>query len=327
MSTQQSCTLSINVAVPDIPFIELTIPHLVKSCNYPFRERMLIVDTAPLASRYRKNPGIGTHEQLLDVCKRLKDRNVIDDVREVDYSSKLRQKILKKHLGECAWETHDFRGAPVYPYLYAYEIADSDYFLHFDSDMMFHQGNGENWVTEAIRILRENEDVLSVTQLPGPPSKDGELKQRGVPYSLDDRGFYAFKEFTSRRFLFDRKRFDSVLPLDPVYTHDTWKRKLLSRLARKITMPQWEYLVRRSAMRQWEYLVSLKLQSSRFIRADTSSPGAWTLHPLARGPEFIEELPGILQRIERGDFPEEQRGDYELNFKAWTKRSASRTTN
>ena len=228
MSAHPSCTLSINVAVPDMPFLESTIPHLVKSCDFPFRERVLVVDTAPLAARYRKDPTVGTLEQLLEVCSRLKDRNVIDDVRVVDYSSKLRQKILMKHLGKSAWETHDFRGAPIYPYLYAYEVADSDYFFHFDSDMLFHQDDGESWVNEGIRILRENEDVLSVTPLPGPPTKDGGLKQRGVHYKLDERGFYVFKEFTSRRFLFNRERFDSVLPLDPV--HVSWKSKLLSKM-------------------------------------------------------------------------------------------------
>ena len=288
---------------------------------------MLIVDTAPLASRYRKDPKIGNLEQLFELCEQLKVSNVIDEVKEVDYSSKLRQKIIRKHLGKSAWETHDYRGAPVYPYLYAYEAADSDYFLHFDSDMLFHQDDGENWVNEGIRILRENRDVLSVTQLPGPPTDDGELKQRGVPYKLDERGFYSFKEFTSRRFLFNRNRFDSILPLDPVYTHNSWKRKLLSNIAKRSPIPLWKYLLKKSAMQRWEYLISLKLQSSRFIRADTSSPAAWTLHPLVRGHEFIEELPNIIDRIEKGDFPEEQKGDYDLNFKAWTNRSASRTTN
>ena len=275
---------------------------------------MLIVDTAPLAARYRKDPTVGTLDQLLEVCNRLKDRNVIDVVSLVDYSRKLRQNILVKHLGKSAWETHDYRGAPVYPYLYAYEIADSDYFLHFDSDMLFHQDDGENWVTKGIRILRENEDVMSVTPLPGPPTRDGGLKQRGVHYKLDDRGFYAFKEFTSRRFLFSRERFDSVLPLDPVHIRTSWKRKLLSNITRM------------STMQRWEYLISLRLQTSKFIRVDTSGPGAWTLHPLARGHEFIEELPKIIQRVEHGDFPEEQRGDYDLNFTAWTNRSASLTT-
>ena len=312
MNTHPSCTLSINVAVPDMPFLEFTIPHLVKSCNFPFKERMLVVDTAPLASRYRNDPSVGTLEQLLEVCNRLKGLNVIDIVKMVDYSTKLRQKILWKHLGKSTWETHDFRGAPIYPYLYAYEISNSDYFLHFDSDMMFHQDNGENWISKGIQILRENEDVLSVTPLPGPPSKKGDLKQKDVQYKRDERGFYAFKEFTSRRFLFSRERFNSILPIAPVHT--SWKRKLLSKITRK------------SAMERWEFLISLKLQSSKFIRADTSSPRAWTLHPLVRGHEFIEELPNIIRRVEKGDFPEEQRGDYDLNFKAWTNRLASRSS-
>jgi len=79
-------------------------------------------------------------------------------------------------------------------------------------------------------------------------------------------------------------------------------------------------------MHRWEYMVTMKLKSTSFIRADIDNPKVWTLHPLSRGDEFIEELPGISDKIESGDYPEEQRGDYELNFRAWTNRPASRTT-
>ena len=39
----------------------------------------------------------------------------------------------------------------------------------------------------------------------------------------------------------------------------------------------------------------------------------WSLHPPYRSEEFYRELPGLIERIENGDIPEAQRGDYELN--------------
>ena len=41
--------------------------------------------------------------------------------------------------------------------------------------------------------------------------------------------------------------------------------------------------------------------------------GMWSLHPLYRSPSFYEKLPELIQRVEEGDIPDGQRGDYDLN--------------
>jgi hypothetical protein len=297
-----SCTLSINICVTDLPYISYTIPHLVRSCNYPFTERMLVIDTAPMKGRYRNQvlPDLG---ELETAAEKLVAQGHMDTIIKVDYRPEVRQPIVRKHLGQVTWETHDFRDAPIYAYLFAYEMAQSDYFLHFDADMLLHQAKEYNWIEAAIDCLRQNPDVLTVTPLPGPPTPNLELKQREIRYTSDPRGFFTFKEFTARRYLFDRRRLDSILPLPLSYI--SWKRHLVSHLTRK------------SAMERWEGMMTHYLQTSPYIRADLATPQAWTLHGIDHGTRFLELLPHIITRIEQGEYPVKQAGDYDLQLDAW----------
>jgi hypothetical protein len=45
-----------------------------------------------------------------------------------------------------------------------------------------------------------------------------------------------------------------------------------------------------------------------------SEAGAWTLHPPYRNEEFYANLPQIISRVELDQIPEEQRGDYDINY-------------
>jgi len=103
--------------------------------------------------------------------------------------------------------------------------------------------------------------------------------------------------------LIDCDRFARLLPIQPRWV--SWKRRLVSPIMRK------------SALLSWEAMFSQHLQSSPYIRAEIDSPQAWTLHTLDRGEEFIQCLPQTIAKVEAGDFPAEQAGDYDLQFKYW----------
>lgn len=298
-----TCTLSINICLTDLPFLSHTIPHIVKSCRYPFVERMLVIDTAPMKGRYRNNSSLPNMIELEKAAQELVNQGYIDTVVKVDYKPKVLISIIKKHLGHSIWETHDFRDAPIYAYLYAYEVAQGDYFLHFDADMLLYQAAGYNWIEAGIEYLKKYPEILTVTPLPGPPDKNLNLKQQEVSYKYDLRGFFTFKEFTARRYLLDRRRFDDCLPLPLSYI--SWKRRLAS------------YLTRHSALERWEGMLTNKLLASKYIRADIASPKAWTLHALEHGTKFLELLPDIITRIEQGDYPAGQTGDYDLQLELW----------
>jgi hypothetical protein len=297
-----SCSLSILVARTDIPFMLQTIPHLVKSCGFPFQERVLFVETAPLSGVFRDRPGVGTLEQLRDCCDRLLREGVVDRVVDIDYSEATRQRIYRKHFGRDVRFTHDYRGASVFGFIYSLEALSGDHVLHFDSDMLLHQQD-HDWISEGMTLLRSCPDVMFVSPLSGAPRKDGTLHQRQVSYTHDPRGFYAFKVFTSRKFLVRRDRLEQMLPIQPSWV--SWKRKLLGRVTGK------------SSLNVWEIMMSDALQSSKYIRADLSSPQAWTLHTPDHGMAFVEALPDVIQRIETGHYPPDQAGDYDLRLDLW----------
>ena len=305
MSDRPSCTLSITSARPDTAFLEPVVRHIVAACDYPFIERILVMDTAPLAARYLSNPDLANEEEFHAVGERLIADGVIDRIDFPDYSPAARKRIYSKHLGRDHWETHDFRGTQVLGTMQQIEDAQGDFFLHFDSDVLLYQAPGYNWIDEAMQLLREVPEVMVALPLPGPPRHDGGLHQPFSPYTHDPRGFYCFKWISSRRFLIDRRKYDKILPFKARFA--SWKRKLLSNFTRK------------STLLNWEQMASAAIDGTDYIRADSDSPEAWTLHADDHGKEFCRILPQIIERVERGWFPEEQRGHYDVQMDAWIK--------
>lgn len=308
-----SCSLSILVARTDIPFMMHTIPHQVRSCNFPFTQRVLVMDTAPLSGEKVNRPGIGTLEQLQEYCHELIAMGVADKLIEIDYSPEYRDRIYRKHFGARVRQTHNYKGYPILGSIFAIEAVEDDYLLRFDSDMLLHQDPGYNWIEEGIKLLQNNPDVVAVRPLTGPPSEDGSLQQR-KPYERDPQGFYRFKFFSSRAYLIDRKRFDQLLPLSILWRpyNTQWMNQLPVPLQTQLS-----YVTGKGALDSWEIMVSNRLEETNYIRATLDSPKAWTVHPVDRGPVFFEALPKIIEKVEAGWYPPEQAGYYDLQLKYW----------
>jgi len=299
------CDLSILVARTDTRFMLRTIPHLVRTCRFPFARRFLMVDTAPLGRRYGRKPGIGTPEDLQACCTQLLEDGVVDALVPIDYSPAARRRIYRKHFAGLMRQTHSSGGYPILGSIQALEESRADYLVHFDSDMLLHQEPGFSWIEEGIELLRAHPDLLAVLPRSGPPRPDGRLRQQeetGEAYEPDARGLYCFKTFTSRVFLVDRRRFDRLLPLRP-------------------RLPMMEllqnYLTSQSTMPEWETMIGYRLKETAFVRADLSSTQAWTLHPDDRGERFETALPDLIARIEKGSYPAEQGGYYDLQLDLW----------
>jgi hypothetical protein len=292
------CMLNILVSRADVGFLPLTVSHLVRSCAFPFRCRRLLVDSRPLSGEFAARPGIGTLDELHRLCHALRRDGVVDSVAEIDYSEPVRRGIMTRHFGRDLGLTHDSRGCCVYGRAYGIATAGTEYFLHFDSDMLLYQAAGTDWVATGIDLLQSDPNVFCVLPLPGPPTADGSLDQPYNSYSRDLRGHYVFKTFTSRKFLIDVARFESALPLPPPGRPG-------------------EAGDSRPCPGSWEAMVSKLLRDSHYVRADLASPTAWTLHPVDHGPEFIRSLPEIIAQVERGWFPPAQAGKYDLVPELW----------
>ena len=201
-------------------------------------------------------------------------------------------------------ETHCFRGYPIYGSFKQFFDSDSKYILHLDCDMIFYEAPTFSWVHEGIRIMEENEDILCVLPRGGPPTPDGSLHQCTTNYNIDEkRGLYLFKNFTSRHYLIHRERFLSLLPLKPQWL--SWREPIKSRLFGNGNMLCWETIVEHS------------LTKSPMWRADLMTDRAWSLHPGDRSEEFYQLLPEIIDSVNRNEFPEKQRGHFDLRLCDW----------
>ena len=226
------------------------------------------------------------------------------DYNKTEYSKKSVTKLNNLQFGYPYQETHCFRGYPLYGSLKQFIETDAKYILHLDSDMIFHEDKAFSWINEGVRVMEENEDILCVLPRGGPPTKDGSLHQGTTPYQVDEkRGLYLFKNFTSRHYLIHRERFLSLLPLKPLWL--SWREPIKSRLFGN------------GKMLCWEAIVEHALEKSDMWRADLMTDQAWSLHPGDRSAEFYQLLPQIIDSVNRNEFPEEQRGHFDLRLSDW----------
>ncbi len=201
-------------------------------------------------------------------------------------------------------ETHCFRGYPIYGSFKQFIDTDSKYLLHLDCDMIFYGDHAFSWIQEGIKVMEENQDILCVLPRGGPPTKDGSLHQGSTPYQVDEkRGLYLFKNFTSRHYLIHRERFLSLLPLKPLWL--SWREPIKSRLFGN------------GKMLCWETMVEHALENSSMWRADLMTEKTWSLHLGDRSEEFYQLLPRIIDSVNLNQFPEEQRGHFDLKLSDW----------
>ena len=83
------------------------------------------------------------------------------------------------------------------------------------------------------------------------------------------------------------------------------------------------YWTGRGKLDSWEVMISRELERTNSWRATLSNPDAWTLHPVARGKDYIATLPKIISDIEQGNYPMGQEGYYDLNLDLWLQKLRS----
>ena len=227
---------------------------------------------------------------------------------EIEYFSpdylKEAKHLSKLHFGKPYGETHCFRGYPLLGSIRQFHKNDSDYVLHFDSDMLFHEAEGFSWIESGIELMEEHDDIVCVLPRGGPPTSNDYLFQGTTDYRIDKRrGIYLFKNFTSRHYLVHRKRFLELLPMKPIWL--SWREPIKS------------ILLGNGKMLCWETIVEYAINKSRYWRADLMTNQAWSLHPADRSGNFYKLLPKIVESINNDKFPDAQRGHFDLRLQDW----------
>ncbi|MBR8829150.1 MAG: hypothetical protein DSM107014_14845 [Gomphosphaeria aponina SAG 52.96 = DSM 107014] len=307
-----TCSLWILVARSDLSFMMHTIPHLVKMNNFPFEEKVLAIDTAPLTGDKINRPGVGTLEELSACTQQLLKKGIVDRVVEINYHPEYRDRLYRLHFATPLKPTHNYKGYPILGTIFTIEECKSDYLLHFDSDMLMYQNPLFNWVKLGMELMAKHPEIMFVRPLTGPPTDDGTLYQS--KYEKDPDGFYKFKFFSSRVYLINRQSFAKLLPLPIIWRSS--RRKWVNNLPLtwKNTL---NYFTGKGALDSWEIMVSKKLETTKYVRGVLADPNAWTIHPQHRSRQFITALPRIIEQIEAGIYPPQQAGHYDLKLELW----------
>jgi hypothetical protein len=304
-------TLQINVAPVDFPHAEQILSHQLRQWGEQVDEVIFTLDLHRSPGKYGHNweerkPKLDA--VLRKLCARWSTARIV----QVDYSDGMRREVSERFFGRSNIPVKDCFGAPFYAYFHGLHSARNAYVLHMDSDMLF-GGGSQKWIVEAVELLRERPDVLVTGPLPGPPTSDGTLPSRVIarhektqmygsagatePYSSLA---YRFTHMSTRLFLIDLKRFASRV----------------DRL--ELTRPRWRTYPKAEGHPRYlpaETAISRALSERSLLRIDLlgDPPGMWTVHPPGRSETFYRELPRLIERIEAGDIPAAQLGDYEVN--------------
>lgn len=276
------CSLVMLAGPDDAGIVRLMFEHAVRTSGYRFQFRALTIDT--MASP-RFPLGSESTRRLVEVAEAMLRAGEIDAIfRTTDTSDD----IELRHFGHRLQRKRDFRGIPLLGWAIGIEGAPTDYVCHFDSDILMHASNGYSWASAAIEALQENPNTMFLAPKGGPGGTATTRRQ---------------KEFSSRRFVVDRRRLESILPLPP--THSSWKRRILMRAGGPSSYWPWEMHVRSA------------ISGTPFDCMYLGDPRAWALHCPDHGPTWKANIEQLVHNCELGRYPDQQVGNGELDLAAW----------
>lgn len=288
-------TLQISLAPTDLPHALHILPHQLRQLGRQVDEILFIVDLHRSRGKFAEGweerlPGL--RSLIDDCCERFPHARSVD----VDYTDTTQSAVSAEFFDGQPVPIKDFRGGPFYAYLFGLHSAQHDHVFHTDSDV-FYGGGSTTWVAEAVAILHERTEVLACNPLPGPPTSDGSLRSQDL--EPEHMGSVAFRSpaLSTRLFLLDRRRLPPLRQDRPPL-----RRALGARLDGNPPIHVTEMSISRAMAR------------SGLIRIDFlgQAPGMWSLHPPYRSARFYAQLPSIIDAVESGLIPEQQRGHHDV---------------
>lgn len=319
----QHVSLQISVAPVDLPHAREIVPHQLRQLGGQVDEVLLAVDTQAGSGRFARewsNRKAGLDAFLVELAGAVGGVRVVP----VDYSAPAAQAVADMFFDGRPVPLKDYRGGPFYCYFYALHAAQHDRVLHLDCDMLL-GGGSQRWVAEALEILARHPDVLACSPLPGPPSHDGTVN----PQHFHTQGAEPDRELPSA-FRFDRLSTRAYL-VDRVKLAALGGGRFGAHVSEPAAEPASPAAPPRSNLPRWrptppqpapslppmpERIVSLEMQRAGLVRLDFlgRDPGLWAVHAWARDADFYELLPGLIDRVERGEVTDDQRGTQELSL-------------
>ena len=271
----QNVTLQINLAPGDCYHAVRLLEHHIEIFESQTDEIFLTFDYNQARQKDVKKAERAS-ETLRVYFASLQERHPSVTVRDVDYSMPVVNAVLGQFFTNSA-HLYDFRGAPIYAYLFGLYSAKNDFVFHIDSDMFF-GGFSSSWIREAVDLLQADKEIMTVSPLPGPPHPDRVLLGQEEHCAYGDMNYaFRFSSMSTRVFLMDRRLLARKLRSNKPQLKE-------SLLALYEGFPQCDTL---------ERIISASMRSSRRFRVDFlgSGRGLYSLHPVYRSEAFYRSIP------------------------------------
>jgi hypothetical protein len=293
----QNVTLQINLAPGDYYHAAHMLEYHIEVFESQTDEILLTFDFNPARLRDAQKAERES-ASLYGLIASLQKQHPSVVLRDVDYNMPVVSAVLGHFFTNRA-QLYDFRGAPIYAYLFGLYSAKNDLVFHIDSDMFF-GGFSARWIRDAIDLLQGDSEIMTVSPLPGPPHPDRILLGQEEYSAYNDMAYaFKFSSMSTRVFFMDRRllahKLRSSKPL--------LKGRLFSLYE---GFPQSDTL---------ERIISASMRSSRKYRVDFlgTGRGLYSLHPLYRSEAFYHSIPDALRRLKDGDIPDDQLGHFNIS--------------
>jgi hypothetical protein len=291
-------TLKISLSPRDHRYIKFLLPHQLRVWYNQVNEVLIMFDLHGHNSAHYKD--IITDITLF--IDTLSTQYPAIRLLFVDYSIQSRKAISDAYFGSKRVPLKTHRYGPYYAYFYGIYHAKYNYILNTDCDMFF-GGNNPEWTKQAIQLMQTNEDVITCSPHPGPPRKDGKLKSQEGQIDNSALKKIFFKSISTRIFFIFKPSFiQKICPIP-------------------VKIAKWPLLCRAMLRGKPIYALPEDVMTDIMIektlkRVDFLGPeiGLWSLHPPYRNEQFFHDLPKLIYDIENNQIPDEQRGDYDINY-------------
>jgi len=276
-------TLMVKSCAMEADLIERQSHHIMdRVCRYDsFHERILLLD--PKEDSFLRQYNEGNLRKLLEVAARLEGEGVYDRVliSPLEGAEQAIGDLHERWFGIRSEQTHNTEGVPIFPQLWGFEQVTTRYLLQMDADVLIARGEDDDVFTEMLTGLRE--DSVFGVGFNIPQAEGAEFK----PYDGDHVPEVRCGLFDLDRMLKERPYPNS---LNDGHLESSWYRSI----------------ERYQSESEW-----------RCLRG--GSPSSVYIHP----PNFLKSdvrfYDQVMDLVEQGSIPTEQRGEWDLieNKDAW----------
>jgi hypothetical protein len=264
----------VGVSVFDVGHLAVTLPHVLRQAQYPFAERVVVID--PLAQPGARNRTRGELAELEQILSAAWAADVIDRVVALDAGDAAQRRTLDRYFRGNSSSLLD-EDPSICGTLASLDCARHDLVAWLHADLLFHASE-TSWVASGVDALLDDEQLWLAQTPSGPPSQS----PRPLPRMLRRlaRSWPRSERIASTaHFVCDRRRFYGRLRRGPVASGGS--RKRLS-----------------------DYLDDAAQRDGAFV---CTVDDAWHVRPRTHAAPWTQWIEPLVRAVQRGELPPSQR--------------------